>query len=247
MADKPPLQSSSKTSLVSTARGRLSILPEAELLMAYAKSQLDHPKPISASYKKLLLSDMQSMHLQTNFSAPAFSPDTLSMEKHLSDLKLRIPPSPGSLPVLAEQRPLAERLFDATANVKILTAQVAMHMEREWRDKIFSQLDSLHNPKEWEEGDEPVRQASFATFLKAIVQIRPSRRPGLGLSYGGHLVAAWTNGENRLTVEFLENDRVLWVIGRRVDDDPEQIAGQTTVSRLASSLAPYEPGIWFSA
>lgn len=173
----------------------------------------------------------------------ALSEPTRHLEKLVNDL--RIPPSPASLPI--GERTLEERLFDATANVKILTSQVAMHLDREWRDRLFRQLDALHDPIEWETGDEPVKQGSFATFLKAIVGLRPQKRPGLGLSHSGHLIAAWTNGSNRLTVEFLNNDRVRWVIGRRdSDDEPEQIAGQTAVSKLASALAPYNSAIWFS-
>ena len=174
----------------------------------------------------------------------AISEDTRTIERRVSDLQ--IPPSPASLISATGKRPLEERLFDATAGVKILTSQIAMHLEREWRDKLFRQLDSLHDPAEWEPDDEPVRQASFATFLKAIVQIRPKRRPGLGLSHTGNLIAAWTEQSDRLTIEFLPNDGVRWVIGRSRDDGPEHIAGQTRVARLAEALAPYHPEIWFS-
>ena len=115
---------------------------------------------------------------------------------------LRNPPSPASLrpfsvPENYETKTLEDRLFDATANVKILTSQVAMHLDREWRERLFKQLDSLHDPEEWEAEDKPIQQSSFATFLKAICQIRPSVRPGLGLSHDGQLVAAWTSGKNR--------------------------------------------------
>jgi len=173
----------------------------------------------------------------------ALSEDTRTMERRISDL--RIPPSPAML--VSAGRRLEERLFDATANVKILTSQIAMHLDREWRNRLFRQLDSLHDPKDWEPDDEPVKQASFATFLKAIIQIKPRRRPGLGLSQLGHLIAAWTNETNRLTVEFLPNDRVRWVIGRIGDDEPEHIAGQTKVSRLSEVLQPYDPQAWFSS
>lgn len=173
----------------------------------------------------------------------ALSEGTQVVEKRIEEL--RIPPSPASLWTPTSGRPLEERLFDATASVKILTSQIAMHLEREWRDKLFKQLDSLHDLQEWDEDDEPIRQASFATFLKAIVQIKPKRRPGLGLSHTGNLIAAWTEAD-RLTIEFLANDRVRWVVGRRRDDEPEHIAGQTRVDRLAEALAPYNPAIWFA-
>lgn len=162
---------------------------------------------------------------------------------------LQNPPSPASLRPSSiaegnENKALEERLFDATANVKILTSQVAMHLDREWRERLFKQLDSLHDPEEWEAEDKPVQQASFATFLKAICQIRPSVRPGLGLAHNGQLVAAWTSGKNRLTIQFMPNDRVRWVVSRYPDGEFEQVAGQTLVSRLLDSLSPYKPEEW---
>jgi hypothetical protein len=138
-----------------------------------------------------------------------------------------------------------ERLFNATSTVKILTAQVAMHMSKEWRDKLFSQIDSLHDLEEWDEDDKPVDRFSFASFLKAILYIRPQRHPGLGLSYEGNLVAAWTTGRDRLTIEFLANDRVCWVLTRNIGGETERAAGQTVVSRLYECLVPYDPTHWF--
>lgn len=163
---------------------------------------------------------------------------------------LQNPRSPASLRPFSvaennETKSIEERLFDATANVKILTSQVAMHLDREWRERLFQQLDSLHDPEEWEAEDKPIQQSSFATFLKAICQIRPTIRPGLGLSHGGQLVAAWTSGKNRLTIEFMPNDRVRWVVSRYPDDEFEQFAGQTSVSRLLDGLSPYSPKEWF--
>jgi hypothetical protein len=166
--------------------------------------------------------------------------------------KLRNEPSPASLrstPRLApNEQPLETRLFDALAAVKILTAQVAMHLDGECRRKLFAQLDSLHDPEEWESGDEPISQSSFATFLKAILSIRPERRPGLGLSHSGNLIAAWTTRRDRLTIEFLPNDRVRWVLGRYHDteDEPARYAGHTHVSELVEGLSPHHPEHWFS-
>jgi hypothetical protein len=158
-------------------------------------------------------------------------------------------PSPASLTpkTVVEGQPLEVRAFDALANAKILTAQVAMHLEREFRERLYRQLDSLHDTDEWEEGDEPLNQSSFQTFLKAILTIKAERRPGLGLSHTGNLIAAWTTARDRLTIEFLPNDRVRWVLARYRDtDEPAQFAGQTNVSELVEGLAPHHPEHWFS-
>jgi hypothetical protein len=176
---------------------------------------------------------------------PAFSLETKRIAQQLD--ALRNPRSP-TLRALEPMpiKDLGERLFDALAGAKVLTAGVAMHLDRTWRDKLFRQLDSLHDLAEWEEGDEPLQQSSFATFLKAMLTINPQRRPGLGLSHTGHLIAAWTTDRDRLTIEFLPNDRVRWILARYKDDEPDRFAGQTPVSRLAEGLAPHQPEHWFS-
>lgn len=143
------------------------------------------------------------------------------------------------------ETPIHERLFDALAAAKVLTSRVAMHLTLEWRDKLFRQLDSLHDPAEWEEGDLPVHQASFMTFLKAMLTINPERRPGLGLSHAGNLIAAWTTGKDRLTIEFMLHDRVRWVISLHYDDGPVRYAGDVPVSRLNEGLAKHNPEHWF--
>jgi hypothetical protein len=180
----------------------------------------------------------------------AFSAETREIARLVA--RLQNEPSPASLrstPRLApDEQPLETRLFNALAAVKILTAQVAMHLDGEWRRKLFGQLDSLHDPEEWESSDEPVSQSSFATFLKAILSIRPERRPGLGLSHSGNLIAAWTTRRDRLTIEFLPNDRVRWVLARYRDteEEPARYAGHTHVSELVEGLSPHHPEHWFS-
>jgi hypothetical protein len=176
---------------------------------------------------------------------PAFSTETRTIAGQID--ALRIGKSPSSITEApTAEKDLAERVFESLAAAKILTSQVAMHLERGSRDRLFQQLDSLHDTSEWEEGDEPVHSPSFATFLKAILYLRPERRPGLGLSHDGNLIAAWTTGHDRLTIEFLPNDRVRWVLARYEDDEPDRFAGQTGVTRLAEGLAPHRPEHWFS-
>jgi len=176
----------------------------------------------------------------------ALSADTNRIAQWVAGLRKPSPPS--LMRTIVEGRLLEVRVFEALADVKILTSQVAMHLGREFRARLFRQLDSLHDTEEWEEGDEPLNQSSFQTFLKAILTIKPERRPGLGLSHTGNLIAAWTTGRDRLTIEFLPNDRVSWVLARYRDntDEPARFAGQTSVSELIEGLAPHRPEHWFS-
>jgi hypothetical protein len=184
-----------------------------------------------------------SFNLQSEMSSAAIIEDMKQLTKKVANLQS--PLSPSSLPFVSGKKAIEERLFDATASVKILTAQVAMHMDKKWRDKLFNQIDSLHDLDEWDKDDKPVKKSSFATFLKAILQIKPQRHPGLGLSYEGYLIAAWTTGQDRLTTEYLPNDRVRWVLTRKVDEDVERASGEAKVSRLYECLKPYQPDHWF--
>lgn len=181
--------------------------------------------------------------MQSEMRSAAIKEDTQQLIKKVAELK--IPLSPASFSLAPSGMAIEERLFDATSSVKMLTAQVAMYMDKKWRDKLFSQIDSLHDLDEWDTDDKPVKKSSFATFLKAILQIKPQRHPGLGLTYEGYLIAAWTTGQDRLTTEFLPRDRVRWVLTRNIDGETEGAAGETAVSRLYECLIPYHPDHWF--
>ena len=184
-----------------------------------------------------------SYNLQSEMSSAVFSERSKFVAEQVANLQS--PLSPSSFSCAPTDKTIDNQLFDATASIKILTAQVAMHMDKKMRDKLFSQIDSLHDFNEWNVDDKPVEKSSFATFLKAILQIKPQRHPGLGLSYDGHLIAAWTSGQDRLTTEFLSNDRVRWVLSCNFDGETERAAGETVVSRLYECLIPYFPDHWF--
>lgn len=172
------------------------------------------------------------------------SDNTRELESRIQ--KLRNPMAPSMMGANAHENSLEEKLFDATAGVKVLTSQVAMYLESQWRNKLFNQIDFLHDVDEWEQGDTPLQKESFATFLKAICELRPKKGPGLGLTPLGQLIAAWTTGSSRLTIEFSGLGRVKWVISRVVDDEIEHYVGDTTVSRLAAGIRPHNIEEWFS-
>ncbi len=201
---------------------------------------------IDHSYDWLGLQSKQSALFDFRLSEMSYEAMSDGTRQLMDKVKiLRNPASPTLSPIVQSSVTAEERLFNATATVKMLTAQVAMHLSKEWRDKLFSQIDSLHDLEEWYEDDKPIDHFSFACFLKAILYIRPQRHPGLGLSNEGNLVAAWTISRDRLTIEFLANDHVCWVLTRNVDGETERAAGQTVVSRLYNCLAPYDPKHWF--
>jgi hypothetical protein len=152
---------------------------------------------------------------------------------------------PSSLANVKDASP-GDAVYDALARAKVLTAQFAMHLDNDWRRKLFAQLDSLHDVEEWEAGDRPLQEASFVSFIRTMLVLKPAKRPGLGLSQGGHLIGAWTEGHDRLTIEFLPGDQLRWVLSCSHDDQVERHAAQTAVTRLPEVLAPYKPERWFS-
>ncbi len=217
-----------------------------ELVQAGTFPRIGQSGPVAESYPDL---SIYSKKLPFEPQQPyepmqVFSKETLNIKHQIE--QMLSPVAPSMLGIASDNRTLEEQLFDATAQVKVLTSQVAMYLDSVWREKLFLQIDYMHDPQEWEEGDKPLQKESFETFLKAICDLRPAIRPGLGLTHNGQLIAAWTHGGNRLTIEFHPRNRVRWVIARRQDDETEHYVGDTNVARLRAGLEPHHPEEWLA-
>jgi hypothetical protein len=140
---------------------------------------------------------------------------------------------------------LEEQLYDAKAFCKIETSKVSMYFPDEWRNGFFLQLDNLMDIDNWEEDEKTVTKESFSTLLRMLTLIKPIRRPGLGTTSAGNIIAAWTNEKDRLTIECLSKDRVRWVLSHIIDDIRESAAGEVQLPRLQTVLTPYNPNRWF--
>lgn len=147
---------------------------------------------------------------------------------------------------LVPPKNLDEELYDALATFKMRTALVAMHLEREWRSRLFRQLDSLLALEDWHASDPPPSLDSYSTFLRMLTLLKPQRRPGLGATSDGNLVAAWTVGDDRLTIECLPKDLVRWHLSVTIEGERERAAAETPLQRLKQVLAPYDPNRWFN-
>lgn len=181
---------------------------------------------------------------ETAFSTPIDIDNNKSVMQAVKDLKTK--PSLATLKqTLSGNESVEELLFDARANVKIMASAVSMHIKPELRKKLFRQIDMLHDPDDWEPEDIPINKSSFKMFLSGFLQISPERGPGLGLTNAGNLMASWVSDKDRLIIEFLPN-KILWVITRFIDDEPEHFTGSTKINRLVKTLAPYNPEKWFS-
>jgi hypothetical protein len=111
----------------------------------------------------------------------------------------------------------------------------------DWRTRLFAKLDSLIDPEEWDPDFALPSEQSFSTFLRMIIYLHPTKRPGLGLSAKGHFLASWSKIEDRIVIECLANDDVRWVLSRNVDGLRESGAGKTKIYRIPDVIRPYEP------
>ena len=139
----------------------------------------------------------------------------------------------------------AESIFDRLAALKIATSNVSMHLEDAWRAGVFRELDGLLDPEEWDLTDEMPSVGSFNTFLRMVIHNRVRRRPGIGATSDGRIVAGWTAGQDRLTVQCLADDKVRWVLFKHVDGERVSNAGTSPAHLFRAYLAPYGPEIWF--
>jgi hypothetical protein len=137
---------------------------------------------------------------------------------------------------------LSERIFHALSEAKILTSRVAMRLDLASRDRIFHQLDLLHDCDEWFGEDQPLLLASYKSFVRFMISEGSQSKPSLALNPDGHLLAVWENSGNRLTIEFQENDKLQWVISCA---DGDRTAGITRLDLIMSRLAPYNPEALF--
>jgi hypothetical protein len=145
-------------------------------------------------------------------------------------------PSSSSLP---------EKIRYKVASFKRLTATIAMHLDPVWRQTLLSTLDRLLDSDDWDEEFVLPSEQSFSTFLRMVIYLHPTKRPGLGLSANGHFLAAWTRGEDRIVIESLANDEVRWVLSRTVQGERESAAGKILLHRVPDVIAPYDPSPLF--
>ena len=80
---------------------------------------------------------------------------------------------------------LAEQLRAKLAAFKRMVATVAMHLDSEWRLELLKTLDRLLAPDDWEKDFRLPSEQSFSTFLRMIIYLHPTKRPGLGLLIHG--------------------------------------------------------------
>lgn len=141
---------------------------------------------------------------------------------------------------------LGEKLFDVTAAVKVWTAQLAMHLPLDARDRLFRQIDTLHDAEEWTESDTPVSIESYKTLVRAIIYHKIDSRPSLALMPTGNILALWKDGIDKLTIEFLPEMRARWLVQNHTTAGAERVSGTGPLERLSDNLAAYGAERWFN-
>lgn len=136
-------------------------------------------------------------------------------------------------------------VFDQLISLKVSTSSLAMHLTGAWRQGLFAQLDHLLDPDEWDFSDALPSVASFRTFLRLMISLGNVRRPSLGSTGTGDIIAAWIIGKDRLTLECLPDDHVRWIVSTTLSGEPTSAAGRTKIHLLESLLEPYNPRTWF--
>jgi hypothetical protein len=180
------------------------------------------------------------------FQSMAAGPGTKALEARLRSIADPTPSFSGMEQRVHFKKTMEEQLYDALASFKMRTATIAMHLDRDWRGRLFAQLDSLLASDNWEKDDLPPTLGSFTTFVRMILFLKPERRPGMAATSDGHLIATWTKKDDRLTMECFPNDLIRWHLTAIVDDEKESAAAITPVARVAEVLLPYNPNRWFA-
>lgn len=149
--------------------------------------------------------------------------------------------SPSSIQRFVEPAAPEDQVFDRLVQLKVSTSKIAMHLDNAWRAGLFRQLDGLLDAEDWDFSDQLPSVASFRTFLRMIIAFGSARRPSLGATSTGEIVAAWSKDGDRLTIECLANDQIRWVMSRTIDGRKVSAAGKTFADSVLRELAPYDP------
>ena len=162
--------------------------------------------------------------------------------------------SPNPLPervILAAIGSAAGNLDQALAlrrdEAKAAARKFAMLFDPDWLAGLSRQIDSLLDPDEWLEEDLLLNMQSFQTLLVVLMTLRTFRRPGLGLTTTGNIVATWSrSASDRLMVECLPTGRVRWIATVPMPAGNESGTHDTTPDRLLVTLDRFNPEHWLA-
>lgn len=171
--------------------------------------------------------------------------DSRLIDKRIESMRRLVSGAVADLAHVKDTNPktedLQQKLLSKRASLKRLTATIAMHLDRAWREALFLTLDRLLDPDDWDIEFQLPTEQSFSTFLRMVIYLHPTKRPSLGLSPSGHFLAAWTKGHDRIVIECVGDDEVRWVLSRTIEGERESGAGRVLLHRVPEVIQPYEP------
>ena len=128
-------------------------------------------------------------------------------------------------------------------------SEISMHLPTGFAAGLNRQFANLMDDDAWEDDDELVSPEAVTAFILTLLSTRTKRRPGIGTNGRGSITGSWTNGDNRLTIECLPNERVRLILSRRRDNgDVERAAfEEMRPERIRAVLAPFNPEVWFDS
>ena len=128
-------------------------------------------------------------------------------------------------------------------------SEISMHLPKGFAAGLNRQFANLMDDDAWEDDDELVSPEAVTAFILTLLSTRTKRRPGIGTNGRGSITGSWTNGDNRLTIECLPNERVRLILSRRRDNgDVERAAfEEMRPERIRAVLAPFNPEVWFDS
>jgi hypothetical protein len=139
------------------------------------------------------------------------------------------------------QSPVGERLALRLLSFKRMISPISRYLDPDWRKELFDTLDRVFDSEDWDADFALPEEHSFATFLRLIIHLHPTKRPGIGLSARGHILASWSRGRDRIVIECLANDDLRWVLSQSIDGCRESAAGKNRIQRLIDLIEGYEP------
>jgi hypothetical protein len=144
-----------------------------------------------------------------------------------------------------ENATLAEGLALRLLSFKRMTSPISRYLDRSWHAQLFERLDILFDAEDWDDDFVLPLEASFETFLRLIIYLHPTTRPGIGLSSRGYILASWSKDGDRIVIECLPKDELRWVLSQTNEDRRESAAGKNRIQRLVELIEGYEPDRFF--
>lgn len=132
-----------------------------------------------------------------------------------------------------------QSLIASAMAVKQLISSYSLHLPKPVRSGLLKQVDRLFAPEEFEPSDALPSIDSFRCLLRALVVLRPLKRPNLGLSDDGAFLAAWFDEGARLSLKFLPNDMVHWISFFQIEPSENRGSGKIAANDFTKIVEAY--------